>query len=93
MPRLNNEVTIGNLVSWALIAIGFMAGYMQMRGDVTNNGLVAKEARETAQEAQRQIYTMKTDIAVIKATTVNTDKAVSEIKKYILPISKQLNGI
>ncbi len=78
--NINKEVTMGNLVSWALILIAFVAGYARLQGTVAQADINAKEAKVVAISAQAQIYLMKTDVEVIKVTTANTEKKVDELR-------------
>ncbi len=85
MPRLSNEITFGNLVSWSLIILGFVAWGFQLKAQADSTEVVALAAKQTADQAQRQIYSLQTDIAVIKSTTENIDRTVQEFKmKFIL---------
>lgn len=87
---LNKEVTIGNLVSWGMIVVAFVSGYVTLRGDTTHALQVANEAKETATAASIQINSLKTDIAVIKVTTQNTEMKIEEIRSYLANKTQQL---
>lgn len=78
--HINSEVTMGNLVSWGLILVAFVAGYARLQGTVVQADLVAKEAKLVASQAQTQVYGIKTDIEVIRVTTFNTEKKIDELR-------------
>lgn len=91
-PHISSEITFGNLVSWGLIALGFVAGYFQLRAQVDSTAIVAKDAKETAIAAQISISDLKTDIAVIKNATANIDRTVQEFRTKFIPVKQNSNG-
>ena len=87
---LNKEITIGNLVSWGMIVSAFVSGYVTLRGNTIRALEVANEAKEAASAASAQINSLKTDIAVIKVTTQNTEIKTEEIRSYLANKTQQL---
>lgn len=73
---------MGNLISWSLILIAFVASYSALKGTVAAAEVTAKEAKTLAFSTRDQVYSMKTDIEVIKVTTQNTDKKVDELRAF-----------
>lgn len=78
--KVSKDITIGNLVSWSLILIGFVAGFATLKGNTAKALEVANEAKITADSSKDAISSLRTDIAVIKVTTQNIEKSLDEIK-------------
>ncbi len=78
--RVSKEITMGNLVSWSLILVGFVAGFATLKGNTARALEVANEAKTTAVAAKDSIADLKTDIAVIKNSTASIQSTLVEIK-------------
>ncbi len=78
--RLNREITTGNLVSWALILIAFVAGYARLRGNVETAIKDANDAKITAVAATAQINQSQIALARIETKVTSIEKSVDEIK-------------
>lgn len=90
--NLDRSVTIGNLVSWLLIAMGFVAGYTKLQDaqaqtvkDVALAAATASEARTSAlaikDDTNKSISLLSKDIAVIKNTLENIDRNFTDWKQ------------
>jgi hypothetical protein len=90
-PKLNSEITIGNVVSWVMIGISLVVGYTKLTDASAQNMRDVAEAKslsigvqdkllQSDRERQKEISEMKTDVAVIKTNILTINDKLDEIR-------------
>jgi uncharacterized membrane protein (DUF4010 family) len=90
-PTINTQVSIGNIVSWALVLSGFIAGYVKMQEvqAQTSERVKAMEAHSGIFEAKSiskdeaivaQLADLRLDLAVIKSNVMSINEKVDDIR-------------
>lgn len=92
MPKVDSQITIGNMVSWALVVIAFVTGFVKLQEASAQNARDVVEAKSIAVRAserltasdlvrQADIGALKTDIAVIKSNVLTMNEKIDEIRR------------
>ena len=90
--ELDKKISIGNIISWAIILIGLAAGYTRMQSASEQNAKDVAEAKMIAQNAETRINTLdsirqaqisdiKVDVAVIKQNVISINEKLFEIRR------------
>lgn len=61
--RVNREISLGNIVSWIAILIGFSVTFTKLQGDTAAAREMAKEAVIKGHMTQQDISQLKVDVA------------------------------
>jgi hypothetical protein len=89
--KVEGNITIGNVVSWAMIAFGLVAGYTKLQDASAQNTKDVAESKalalsvsdklnESDKRRDREISEIKTDVAVIKANVLTMSVTLQEIR-------------
>ncbi len=90
-PKIRPDITIGNIVSWTIIACGFLVGYTKLQdasaqsikdvGEAKNLAINVQERLNQSEKVyQREAGDMKTDIAVIKSNVLTINDKLDQIR-------------
>jgi flagellin-like hook-associated protein FlgL len=81
--KVNNDINLGNVVSWTLILLGFAVSYTRLQGEATIAKETAKEAVLKAESAEGKLNAINVRLASIDANLSFVTKNVEEIKQTI----------
>ena len=93
-PSLDGKISIGNIVSWLLVAGGFLAGYVKLQDasaqtakdvvEAKNLAIAVQHAYLTADDIMKdRISSLTVDVAVIKTTVERIDRNQVNVIKVL----------
>ena len=93
-PKLSREISIGNIVSWLIMAGSLIVAFTKIQAAADqslNDSATAKAVAYDAQDRLNvldrardvQIYEIKTDVAVIKANVLTINEKIDDLKDAI----------
>lgn len=102
-PKLDSTITIGNIVSWALVVGGFVAGYIQLREATAQNikdvqvahyeAIAAKElALKVKDESRSQDQAITASIANLTTDIAVIKNDVAYIKSAVVSNRSKSNN-
>lgn len=91
MPKFDSQITTGNIVSWSLLVIAIVSGFVRLQDVSAQNQKDVLEAKVLAASVQDRLNMverinqkeqaeMKTDIAVIKANVLTFSEKLDDIR-------------
>lgn len=100
-PKINAEVSVGNIVSWSLVAIGFIAGYVKLEANANQTIKDVETLRATTKENRTYAEAIKNEagrndaLMTDKVSLLATDVAVvkSEIRAMHKDVGDQFKTI
>jgi len=98
-PKVNSEISIGNIVSWALVVVGFIAGYVKLQGAVERSVADLLEVKKSAAVDENRLHNhetaemeriadMKTDVAVLKTDVRAIRSSLDSIERKLDNLNK-----
>jgi hypothetical protein len=91
-PSIEPHVTVGNIISWAMIVIGIVVGYTKLTDASAQNQKDVYEAKSLALQVQSSLITsdsakskeiseIRTDVAVIKSNVLTISDKIDDIRR------------
>lgn len=79
---VDKNISIGNIVSWSLIVLGFVVSYARLQGNVEVVQAEALDAKKQVIVAKDQVNELRISLARIEERIKSMDSKIDDIKKY-----------
>ena len=79
MPSVENKITLGNLVSWALVIIGVVVSYTHLQDAQAHTATEVQDIKAKYAISASEQNSLKVDIEVIKTKVGNINDKIDSL--------------